>query len=80
MLDSKPDFQLNIKKAGALILEREVQIVYLIATLSLNDKAEFLDIIKVEIPNNCKFYSCTSCLNIAYLVVKHNNKQIEAVC
>ena len=62
------------------MLEREVQIVYLTATLSLSNKAEFLDIIKVEIPNDCKFYSCTSRPNIAYSVVEHNDKQTEAVC
>lgn len=80
VLDSKLDFRLNIRKAGVLMIERVVQIVYLTATLSLNDKAEFLDIIKVEIPNDCKFCRCTSCPNIVYLVVEHNNEQTEAVC
>jgi len=63
-----------------LKIDRVVQIVYLTAILSLTDKAKFIEIIKVEILNNYKFYSCTNCLNIAYLVLKHNNKQIEAVC
>ena len=80
VLDSKPDFQLNIRKAGALMLERGVQMVYLTATLSLSDEAEFLDIMKVEIPNDCKFRGCTSRPNIAYSVVKHNDEQTEAVC
>jgi hypothetical protein len=47
VLDSKLDFQLKIKKAGALMLERGVQMVYLTATLLLVDEAEFIDIIKV---------------------------------
>ena len=54
--------------------------VYLTATLSLSKEDEFMDIIKVQIVDDCKFYSCTSCLNIAYLVVEYNNEQIEAVC
>ena len=39
-----------------------------------------MDIIKVQIVDNCKFHGCTSRLNIAYLVVEHNDEQIEAVC
>ena len=53
--------------------------VYLIAMLSLSKEDEFIDIMKVQIADNCKFYSCTSRLNITYLVVKHNNEQIEVV-
>src|SRR5208282_2718273 len=54
VLDSKPDFRPNMRKAGALMLERGVQMIYLTATLSPNDEAEFLDIMKVEIPDDCK--------------------------
>jgi len=80
VLDSKPDFRPNMRKAGALMLERGVQMIYLTATLSPNDEAEFLDIMKVEIPDDCKFRGCTSRPNIAYSVVEHDNEPTEAVC
>jgi hypothetical protein len=47
VLDSKPDFQLEMRKAGVVIIDRAVQIVYLTATLLLFKEAELLDIIKV---------------------------------
>ena len=64
------------------MMDRRVQIVYLTATLSLADEAEFIDIIKVEIPNDCKFRSCISRPNIVYSVVEYSSvvKQEEAVC
>lgn len=62
------------------MLERGVQMIYLTATLSLADEAEFMDIIKVQIPDDCKFRACTSWPNIAYSVVEHDIKQTEAVC
>ena len=62
-----------MRKVEVVMMDRGVQIVYLTATLSLADEAKFVDIIKVEIPNDCKFRSCISCLNIAYLVVEYSS-------
>ena len=47
VLDSKPDFRPKMRGAGALMFERGVQMIYLTATLSPADEAEFIDIIKV---------------------------------
>jgi len=80
VLDSQPDFQLKMRNAGALMMDRAVQIVYLTATLSLADEAEFMEIMKVEIPDDCKFRGRTTRPNIAYLVVEHDDEQTEAVC
>ena len=38
-----------------------------------------MDIMKVKMVDGCKFHSCISRLNIAYLVVEYN-EQIEVVC
>ena len=56
--------------------------VYLTATLSPSNEAEFLDIMKVEIPDDCKFHGCTSRPNIAYSIIEHSSVigQIEAAC
>jgi superfamily II DNA helicase RecQ len=82
ILDSKPDFRPKMRGAGALMLERAVQMIYLTATLSPADEAEFMDIIKVQIPDDCKFHAPTSCPNIAYLVVEYSSvvEQTQAVC
>jgi len=64
------------------MLERGVQMIYLTATLSPADEAEFIDIMKVQIPDDCKFCTCTSRPNIAYSVVEYSSvvEQTEAVC
>ena len=80
VLDSQPDFRPKIRNAGALIIDRAVQIVYLTATLSPADEAEFIEIMKVEIPDDCKFRGRTTRPNIAYSVVEHDDEQTEAVC
>jgi hypothetical protein len=80
VLDSRPDFRPEMRKAGAMMIDRGVQMVYLTATLSPADEAEFLDIMKVEIPDDCKFRGRTSRPNIAYSVVEHDIDQTEAVC
>jgi superfamily II DNA helicase RecQ len=54
--------------------------IYLTATLSPSKEAEFLDIMKVQILDDCKFHGSTTCPNIAYSVVEHDNEQTEAVC
>jgi RecQ family ATP-dependent DNA helicase len=80
VLDSKPDFRPEMRKAGAVMMDRGVQMVYLTATLSPSKEAEFLDIMKVQITDDCKFRGCTSRPNIAYSVVEHSDEQTEAVC
>jgi hypothetical protein len=55
VLDSCSDFWSEIRKARVLMIDRRVQMVYLTAMLSSADKAEFLDIIKVQISNDYKF-------------------------
>jgi superfamily II DNA helicase RecQ len=79
VLDSKPDFRPEMRKAGAVMMDRAVQMVYLTATLSPSKEAEFLDIMKVQIPDDCKFRGCTSRPNIVYSVVEYD-EQTEAVC
>jgi hypothetical protein len=54
--------------------------LYLTATLSPVNEDKFMEIVKVQIPNNHKFCGCTSRPNIAYSVVEHDVEQIEAVC
>lgn len=64
------------------MMDRGAQMVYLTATLSPADEAEFLDIIKVQFPDDCKFRGCTSRPNIAYSVAEYSIDigQTEAVC
>jgi superfamily II DNA helicase RecQ len=69
-----------MRNAGALMMDRGVQMIYLTATLSPSDEAEFMEIMKVQIPNDCKFRGCTSRPNIAHSVVEHDIEQTEAVC
>lgn len=80
VLDSRPDFQPKMKEAGAVIVQRGVQIVYLTATLSPNDKQEFVEIIKVQIPPRQIFQAPTSCPNIAYSIVEHAVDTEETTC
>jgi superfamily II DNA helicase RecQ len=47
VLDSKLDFRPEMRKAGAVMMERGVQMVYLTATLSPSKEDEFMDIMKV---------------------------------
>jgi superfamily II DNA helicase RecQ len=39
-----------------------------------------MDIMKVQIADDCKFRGCTSRPNIVYSVVEHDDEQTEAVC
>jgi hypothetical protein len=54
----------------------------LTAILSLSNKAEFLNIIKIEILDDYKFCRSISYLNIVYSIVKYNSiiEQTETVC
>jgi len=80
VLDSQPDFRPKMRKAGGLMMDRGVQMIYLTATLSPADEAEFIEIVKVQIPDDCKFRGCTSRPNIAYSVIEYDVEETEAVC
>jgi superfamily II DNA helicase RecQ len=71
VLDSRPDFQPKMKDAGAVMVKRGVQMVYLTATLCPNEEEEFMQIIKVQIPPKQVFRAPTSRPNIAYSVVEY---------
>jgi superfamily II DNA helicase RecQ len=71
VLDSRPDFRPKIKDAGAVIVKRGVQMVYLTATLCPNEEEEFIQIMKVQIPSKQVFRAPTSRPNIAYSVVEY---------
>jgi len=71
VLDSRPDFRPKMREAGAAMVKRGVQIVYLTATLCPDEEEEFKQIMKVQIPPNQTFRAPTSRPNIAYSVVEH---------
>ena len=71
VLDSRPDFRPRMKEAGAAMVKRGVQMVYLTATLCPSEEQEFQQIMKVQIPSNQIIRAPTSRPNIAYSVVEH---------
>ena len=71
VLDSRPDFRPKMKEAGAVMVKRGVQMVYLTATLRPSEEQEFMQIMKVQIPPKQKFRAPTTRPNIAYSVVEH---------
>ena len=71
VLDSRPDFRPKMREAGAAMVKRGVQMVYLTATLCPNEEEEFKQIMKVQIPATQIFQAPTSRPNIAYSVVEH---------
>jgi superfamily II DNA helicase RecQ len=82
MMDSQPDFRPKMKKAGELMMERGVQLVYLTATLPPADESEFFNIMKVQSEDVHIFRGCTSRPNIEYSVFEHDRdvEETEAVC
>jgi superfamily II DNA helicase RecQ len=60
-----------MKDAGAVMVKRGVQMVYLTATLCPNEEEEFMQIMKVQIPSKQVFRAPTSRPNIAYSVVEY---------
>jgi len=55
ILDSRPDFRPKMKEAGGVLVKRGVQMVYLTATLCPGEEQEFMQIMKVQIPQQQKF-------------------------
>ncbi len=76
LLDSTPEFRPEMRQLGELI-ERGVQIVYLIVTLLLYAEPEFMNIMRISTNNVYMFWSLTSCLNIAYSVVEYKEDEFE---
>lgn len=84
LLDSTVEFRPKMRQLGELI-ERGVQIVYLIATLLPYTKPEFINIMRIKADDIHMFWSLTSYLNITYSVVKYEADKfrigdIIAVC
>jgi superfamily II DNA helicase RecQ len=71
VLDSRLDFRPKIREAGAAMVKRGVQMVYLTATLYPDEEEEFKQIMKVQILPNQTFRAPTSRPNITYSVVEH---------
>jgi superfamily II DNA helicase RecQ len=84
LLDSTAEFQPKIRQLGELV-EREVQIVYLTATLPPHAEPEFMNIMRIKGDDIHMFQSPTSRPNIAYSVVKYEEDEfgrgdIAVVC
>jgi superfamily II DNA/RNA helicase len=79
--DSQADFRPDMKKASEAMVRRGVQMIYLTATLAPVDMPEFMEVIKVEIPEDNIFRGSTSRRNIAYSVVEHEGdvEEVQAV-
>jgi len=71
VLDSRPDFRPKMREAGAAMIKRGVQMVYLTATLRPSEEQEFMEIMKVQIPPKQIFRAPTTRPNIAYSVAEH---------
>jgi superfamily II DNA helicase RecQ len=75
-LDSTPEFRPEIRQLGELI-ERKVQIVYLIAILPPHAEPEFMNIMRISTNNVHMFRSPTSRPNIAYSVVEYKEDKFK---
>ena len=83
-LDSMPEFRPEIRQLGEL-MERGVQMVYLIVTLLLHAEPEFMNIMRISTNDVHMFRAPTSRPNIAYSVVEYAEGEFErgdiaAVC
>lgn len=76
--DSQADFQPDMKKASEAMVQRGVQMIYLTATLALGDMPEFIEVIKVKIPEDNIFQGSTSQRNNVDIVVEHQGDVEEA--
>ncbi|TVY59375.1 ATP-dependent DNA helicase Q1 [Lachnellula suecica] len=83
-LDRTAEFRPKMRQLGELV-ERGVQMVYLIAMLLLYTELEFMNIIRIKADNVYIFRSPISCPNIVYSVVEYTEDEfrrgdISAVC
>jgi superfamily II DNA helicase RecQ len=79
-LESTPDFRPEMRDLGKLV-EREVQVVFLTATLPPHRETEFMNIMKVRAEDVHIFRAPTSRPNIEYSVFEYDGEEEgEAVC
>jgi RecQ family ATP-dependent DNA helicase len=79
VLDSTPRFRPRLRELGGLV-KRRVQMVYLTATLPPSDAAEFMEIMKVDIPDDHIFRAATSRPNIQYIGFEYEGEEEDAAC
>jgi RecQ family ATP-dependent DNA helicase len=79
VLDSTPRFRPRLRELGGLA-KRRVQMVYLTATLPPSDVAEFIEIMKVDIPDDYIFRAATSRPNIQYIGFEYEGEEEDATC
>jgi RecQ family ATP-dependent DNA helicase len=81
VMDSTPDFRPKMRQLGELAT-REVQMVFLTATLPPRIEAEFMRIMKIQPEDVHVFRAPTTRPNIAYSVFEHDPDvdETEAVC
>jgi superfamily II DNA helicase RecQ len=73
-LDSTPEFRPKMQQLNEL-MEKGVQIVYLIIIILLYIEPEFINIIRIKANNVYIFRASTSRLNIAYSVVEYEEDE-----
>ena len=76
LLDSTPEFRPEIRQLGEL-MERGVQIVYLIVTLLSYTEPEFINIIRISTNNVHIFRALISRSNITYSVIEYTEDEFE---
>jgi len=75
-LDSTPEFRPKMRRLGELV-ERGVQMVYLIAILPLYTELEFTNIMRIKADDVHMFRALTSRPNIAYSVVEYKEDEFR---
>jgi superfamily II DNA helicase RecQ len=78
VLDSTARFRLQLRELGQIV-QQQVQIVYLTATLPPQDEAEFTEIMKVDVPAEHVFRAATSWPNIEYCRFEYKGDEEEAI-
>ncbi|KAG9241062.1 P-loop containing nucleoside triphosphate hydrolase protein, partial [Calycina marina] len=79
VLDSTPKFRPKMRQLGDLV-RREVQMVYLTATLPPHTEPEFMEIMKVKAEDVHIFRAVTSRPNIQYLAWEYEGEEEAAIC
>ena len=84
VLDSRPDFRPKLQALGAEMVQMGTQLVFLTATLPLQDEEEFFRAIQILQESVYMFCSATSCRNIHYRVHEVEGEKgetvVEAIC
>lgn len=79
VLDSTARFRPKLRELGRMVTRR-VQMVYLTATLPPSDEAEFMEIMKVDVPEEHVLRAATSRPNIEYIGFEYEGEEEEATC